>query len=970
MKNLLITFLLLLSLSTISTIAAAGVIPYQDILRNFDTQKATLSPNGKYIAIFKHADDRTLIELVLTENMSKHEIISFSFKKTARLLSLEWLDKETILIDYRHKSNNIRLQAILPIKLKEDGTPYTKAKRIWAKGRIVDNLVNRPGVVLFSINTGSETEPNQKLYYASFESLMKNKVKETGKIFHRQPKSSFFVFSSDSDKELLSTSINRGSKTVDVHYLLEGMRKWQLATTFKLEDFKFNPIGLIDKNTLAVLSNENSDLVGLYKYDLKSRSLGDLIYSHPKYDLTQATLNPTSKKLESVSYIDHGQLVNKYFSNSNIRLKKDLDETFKGQQIAITDSDQNQRKLLLLVFSSDNPGQYFLYDRKTSDLRLVADFFDNIDRDSFTRSEIFSITNEQGQQIESILTHPEDSNGVLIVNPHGGPIGVRDNDYFDRQTQFLSNRGFSILQVNFRGSWGYGKKFLESGVAQFGKAIEADISGAVKHVKEKYQFNNFCAMGTSYGGYSSVMLAIKDPNQYDCIVAAFGVYDLPLIFNSRNLDEIDGTAEGFEKILGSMREELWELSPLYQAEQIKAPTLLIAGYQDEIAPIEQSNRLKMRLEQLNKPVETLFYTDSAHGHNSWFTGQHQLLYIDHFIRRTLGIPMPHKESDQVQLREEYVKIADGLDVAKIMDKRSQQALQNYQKAAKLGDARSQFNIASHYHRGEKIEKDLDAAADWYERSAQNGYHNGYLRLAHMHREKSISSASEQQAMKFYLKAEENNIGAAKVYIARGHCLGEGTNRNIDFCLSKLDELSKNNFTNGINKKKYARTVSNIISELTWKVKFDQNQMMKLKAILKTISGASIFDARVKEKESGVYLKDSKGYYSFDRSDTTISLRKGISFGSVVETRGYKSTSSDKWGTTALKAKWTHAAKHSNKEDSEAPHYFMHFSSSTIGYYLIRDTPEDKQLMPGTWTLEMETLDGKPLYKREFNFVEE
>ena len=217
----------------------------------------------------------------------------------------------------------------------------------------------------------------------------------------------------------------------------------------------------------------------------------------PKYDLISARLNPDTKALESVSFLDHGQLANKYFSKSQAKLKAKLDKAFSSQQIVIVDKGSKSPNSLLFVFSSNNPGQYYLFNKETSKAELVGELFSDLDKEQLSKAEHIAVINKEGQELESILTRPiSNSNGVLIVNPHGGPIGVRDTEYFDRQIQFLSSRGYSVLQVNFRGSWGFGKKFLEAGVAQFGKAIEEDISTVVDHVLKENSYQNVCAMGS------------------------------------------------------------------------------------------------------------------------------------------------------------------------------------------------------------------------------------------------------------------------------------------------------------------------------------------------------------------------------------------------------------------------------------------------------------------------------------------
>lgn len=141
--------------------------------------------------------------------------------------------------------------------------------------------------------------------------------------------------------------------------------------------------------------------------------------------------------------------------------------------------------------------------------------------------------------------------------------------------QYYVSRGFSVLRVNFRGSAGFGKSFQQSGVGQFGQQIEQDISAAVKLVREKYAFDNMCAMGASYGGYSSMMLAIKHPDDYDCVIAAYGVYDLPYMYNASNIEIQNNFRSAVSKVVGEYNDKLYDVSPVYLIDQIKVPVHLL-----------------------------------------------------------------------------------------------------------------------------------------------------------------------------------------------------------------------------------------------------------------------------------------------------------------------------------------------------------------------------------------------------------
>jgi dipeptidyl aminopeptidase/acylaminoacyl peptidase len=219
--------------------------------------------------------------------------------------------------------------------------------------------------------------------------------------------------------------------------------------------------------------------------------------------------------------------------------------------------------------------------------------------------------------------------------PHGGPIGVRETATFDPQVEFLASRGYSVLKVNFRGSSGFGKKFQNSGVGQLGRAIEHAITTVVEQVRSQHNYTKMCAIGTSYGGYSAMMLAMLHPDDYQCVISMFGVYDLPLLFNSTNATLVPEMQQALRLVLGDNNDALKQVSPFYMAEKLKAPLLLIAGKRDKIAWFEQSDRMAYRLKQLDKDVETLFCKNSAHGHQYYKDYWHQFDAISAFLLRRL-----------------------------------------------------------------------------------------------------------------------------------------------------------------------------------------------------------------------------------------------------------------------------------------------------------------------------------------------
>ena len=154
-----------------------------------------------------------------------------------------------------------------------------------------------------------------------------------------------------------------------------------------------------------------------------------------------------------------------------------MNTAFKGKQIVTVSQKNESEYSVIKTFASNDPGSFYLFNKKKLMAELISTRYKKLNKYQLSSSEVFDIDVKDGHKIEAILTQPnKNSNNVLLVMPHGGPIGVREFDTFDREAQYYTSRGYTVLKVNFRGSSGFGKRFQNEGVGQFGKSIEQDLS--------------------------------------------------------------------------------------------------------------------------------------------------------------------------------------------------------------------------------------------------------------------------------------------------------------------------------------------------------------------------------------------------------------------------------------------------------------------------------------------------------------
>jgi predicted esterase len=262
------------------------------------------------------------------------------------------------------------------------------------------------------------------------------------------------------------------------------------------------------------------------------------------------------------------------------------------------------------------------------------------------RSEALELRSAEGGPLEAFLSLPPELHGPqrpfpLLLLPHGGPIGVRDNRSFDPVVQLFGRAGYAVLQVNYRGSLGYGRAFRDAAFGAVGGAIEADLIGALEQVLRDDRLDpaRVCAVGMSYGGYSALMLAIARPEMLRCVAAYAPLTDLPLRFGSSdwNADPLQRSVQ--QALYGDPATELTSLqqrSPLYRFQELTQPLLLGHGLRDRRVHPEHSARLELVLRESGRPPAIHWYDNEAHGLNRVSNQIDWYGRVLAFLRRELG----------------------------------------------------------------------------------------------------------------------------------------------------------------------------------------------------------------------------------------------------------------------------------------------------------------------------------------------
>ncbi|MDY0101464.1 MAG: S9 family peptidase [Lentimicrobium sp.] len=384
------------------------------------------------------------------------------------------------------------------------------------------------------------------------------------------------------------------------------------------------PVGF-DKNNnniyLVTNKGDDVDLTRLVLFDLKTLK-EELIETDPenKVDLGNVSLSEVSRDIIFTSYEDEHNRI--YFKNQGFELDyKLIKRQLPEREIYFARSTADEQHWIIGSYSDVDPGSTYLYDRKTQKLTFQYTPRPNIPVEHMAPMKAISYKSSDGTIIPAYLTLPkgmEAKNLPLVVFPHGGPW-ARSGWGFNGYAQFLANRGYAVLDPNFRASTGYGKKFINAGNKEWGRKMQDDITWGVKHLVDQgiVDPEKVGIMGGSYGGYATLAGLAFTPDIYACGVSIVGPSNLITLLNSLPPYWEAGRKVFYTRMGDPTTEEgkadLEKMSPLFSADKITSPLLVIQGANDPRVNKHESDQIVVALRDRGFPVEYIVAPDEGHG---------------------------------------------------------------------------------------------------------------------------------------------------------------------------------------------------------------------------------------------------------------------------------------------------------------------------------------------------------------------
>lgn len=390
------------------------------------------------------------------------------------------------------------------------------------------------------------------------------------------------------------------------------------------------PVGFSDDGEYAyLLSDENADTIGLERFHLKTGKR-EVVFRDERVDVSGVAHYPGSEEPMGTR-IENGKPEYHFLDpkHSYARFFRGILKAFEGQRVSLESVTPDGRLAVIRTSADKLPSDFFLANLETKGVKFLLSSADWLDPDALARSEVIELKARDGTALQAYLTFPRTarSNLPMIVLPHGGPA-ARDYWGFYSEAQMLAANGYLVLQVNFRGSSGYGKSFRYASDREWGLSVQDDISDATRWVVTQGYADpeRICIYGASFGGYSAMMSAIREPELYRCAAGYAGVYDLKLLYTEGDIKNTLAGQAYLKDVVGEERMELRAQSPVALASRLRVPIFIAHGGEDIRAPIEHAEAL-IKAAKDNKLDYTTHINDTG-GHGFYTEAANEALYSD------------------------------------------------------------------------------------------------------------------------------------------------------------------------------------------------------------------------------------------------------------------------------------------------------------------------------------------------------
>ncbi len=581
------------------------LIPLRDFFRNPEKASFQISPDGRYISFLQPYNNR--MNIFVYERGQEHNVRRITSVATRDIREYFWKNGNTLLYvqDFGGDENDHLFIVDVDSHTVRDLTPFDNVKVI-----VIDELYDNPDAVLVNLNNRlPEVFDVYRLHMSSgqLELVFENPGNITD-------------FLTDHNGELRLAAVTDGVTTTLLARNSSAEEFAPVLTTSFRESL--GPLFFtFDNNNVFAASNLGRDKRAIVEFDLATKQEKRVLSEHPEVDVLTMHYSRKRKVLTSISFITwkHERI---FFDDTIRGIYEQLWEKLSGYEVALTATTDDEDVFIVRTYSDRSLGSYYLYDTAAGTLEKLADVSPWLHEEQLAPMQPIQFTSRDGLTIHGYLTLPvgvPHENLPVVVNPHGGPW-LRDTWTFNPEVQFLANRGYAVLQVNYRSSTGYGRAFWEAGFKQWGRRMQDDLTDSVAMLVQRgiADPTRVGIYGGSYGGYAVLAGLAFTPEVYACGVDYVGVSNIFTFIES-----IPPYWKPFLDMMYEMvghpehdKELLEAVSPLFHVDNIKAPLLVAQGANDPRVKQQESDQIVQALRGRGIEVPYIVKDNEGHGfHN-------------------------------------------------------------------------------------------------------------------------------------------------------------------------------------------------------------------------------------------------------------------------------------------------------------------------------------------------------------------
>ncbi len=586
------------------TEAQTKLIPVKDFFRNPEKARYQISPDGNWISFMSPYENRMNVFVQKIDSKEAKRITS----ETARDIGgYFWKGNSHILYikDFGGDENFHLFRASIDGKETTDLTPFEKVRV-----NIVDDLEDFDDEVLIGLNKRNPEVfdvYHLQISTGKLDMVAENPGNISGWVTDHNGKIRVATTSDGVNTSLLY----RETEADSFQTVLTTSYKETIAPLF----FTF------DNRHIYASSNLGRDKQAIVRFDIEKGKELEIVFEHPEVDVDGLNYSHLRKVLTMVTY-ERAKPDRIFLDDITKMIYARLEKELEGYHFVITSMNKREDKFLVRTYSDRSLGAYYFYDLTADKLTKLNDFSPWLNENDLSEMTPISYTTRDGETVFGYLTLPKGKpakNIPVVINPHGGPW-ARDSWGFNPEVQFLANRGYAVLQMNFRGSTGYGRRWWELSFKQWGKTMQDDITDGVNWLIKEGIANpkKIAIYGGSYGGYATLAGITFTPDLYACAVDYVGVSNL-FTFMQTIPPYWKPYLQMMQDMVGYPDKDslmLRAASPVFHVDKIKCPLFIAQGAKDPRVNKNESDQVVAALKKRGIEVEYMVKDNEGHGfHN-------------------------------------------------------------------------------------------------------------------------------------------------------------------------------------------------------------------------------------------------------------------------------------------------------------------------------------------------------------------